>query len=128
MEDATKETKKLKEMYFAYIRNSCDKPSIEFNYGPIKVVKQWSGGMIEVDRPYFVRGSYSTNYFEPHMLDSECKISKELTCYYSIDQSKCVEWLEEKRDEMIADCELMYRRLKKSVVKEIDLDKETRKK
>lgn len=108
----------IEKMYGAYIKFPQVAGDIEFNYSEMEIVKKYKD-MVELKHPCFTSHHYSTHYFEKDMLDREYKITDSLTCYYSESKEKCIEWLKNKRNDLIKCYEYDYKRLVKSEVKEV---------
>lgn len=108
----------IEKMYGAYISFSQVAGKVEFNYLEMEIAKKYPD-MIELKHPYFTSRNFSTHYFEKNMLDREYDITDSLTCYYSESKEKCIEWLTNKRNDLIKSYEYNYKRLVKSEVKEV---------
>lgn len=109
----------IKELWGAWIRFPQIAGDIEFNYSSMEVVKQYPLAL-EMRYPYFTSRTYSTRYFEKGMLDKEYEITNELTVFYSVNKDKCIEWLDNKRKELLQSYKLNYERLEKSEIKEVE--------
>lgn len=108
----------MDNLYGAYVNFPQISGDIEFNYSEMEIVKAYKD-MIELKHYYFTSFNCSTKYFEERMLNKEYKITDSLTCYYSESKEKCIEWLTNKRNDLIKCYEYDYRRLVKSEVKEV---------
>ena len=109
--------KKIEKIYVAYIKFPQIAGDIKFDYSEIQIVRRYND-MVEVEGYYFTSMHHSTRYFDRTMLDVEYKITDSLTCYYSDSKEKCIEWLSNKRADLLKSYEFNYNRLKKSIVKE----------
>lgn len=111
--------REIKNLYSACVKFPQIAGDIEFKYSEMKIARRYPD-MLEVDGYYFTSKLHSTRYFDKKMLDVEYKITDSLICYYSDSKEKCIEWLNNKRADLLKLYEFDYKRLKKSVVKECD--------
>lgn len=107
----------MNELYCAYIKFPQVAGNVEFKYSKMEIKKKYAD-MVELKCSYFTSYNFSTRYFEKNMLNKEYKITDSLTCYYSESKEKCIEWLTNKRNDLIKCYEFDYKRLIKSEVKE----------
>lgn len=112
-----KDVKKVKEIYCGCIKND-GKNIYEYKYSTIKVENEYAAGYI-VDKEYCTSNRYFTKYLNYKNLDTALKISKEITCMYSTDRNKIVEWLSSEREKSLKEAEMKYNSLKESVIGEV---------
>lgn len=106
----------VKEIYCGCIKK--DENIYEYKYSTIKVESEYAAGYI-VDKEYCTSNRYFTKYLTYEKLDTVLKISNEITCMYSTDKNKVVEWLSNEREKLLAEVEKKYNSLKESVVDEV---------
>lgn len=91
----------------------------DFDYRKIKIISETILG-VELEFPCFKSANYSTEYFKESELNHEIVVKKNFSLFYSRDISKCVEWLTNKREELIENARKELENLTESCIVEVN--------
>lgn len=101
--------------YSAYVRTDVNEP---FVFGLEEIKKVYPDGTIELHSPYFIYDQYSTYFFagkSGNAIDREYAL-RHGCAFYSTDKHKCMDYLVEKRKELVDYCDKVHGRLQESKI------------
>lgn len=107
----------IKELFGAWSMIPNPTGEVEFCYSQMEITKIYPT-CIETKGYYFTSRTHSTRYFDESEIDKEYKITDELAVFYSSEKSKCVEWLNKRRSDLLNFHKDLYERIKQSEVRE----------
>lgn len=114
----------VKELWLASVSTpSSHSDNIEFCYAPMKIKErvaetETDSAMIVTEDPYLMGAGFVTRHFYNFMLGVDYRLGDGLTVFYSDSKEECIEWLNKKRKELIAEYKDKYERFLKSQIEE----------
>lgn len=105
------------KFYSAYVRTNVDEPFL-FELEELRIKQLYKDGTIELDASYFVSDNYSTRCFggmSGNTVDCEYKL-RHGCVFYSTEKHKCMDYLLEKRKELVDYCDKVHGRLQESKI------------